>query len=75
LIEGKELGPGEGVVIIDDVATSGSSLIKAIEVLEKEKVKVVKALVVVDREEGARENLARLNCPLVSLFSKSDFLK
>jgi len=37
LIEGPALNPGERVVIIDDVATSGFSLIKSIEVLKKEK--------------------------------------
>ncbi|UCG34935.1 MAG: orotate phosphoribosyltransferase [Candidatus Omnitrophota bacterium] len=75
LIEGKELKPGEKVVVVDDVATSGGSLIKAIEVLKQEKVKVIKAITVVDREEGAKEALARLGCPLVSLFKKADFLK
>ncbi len=73
LIEGKELTPSDKVAIVDDVATSGSSLIKSIEVLSKEKIKIVKALTVIDREEGASENLAKLNCPLVSLFKKSDF--
>ncbi|MDD4182684.1 MAG: orotate phosphoribosyltransferase [Candidatus Omnitrophica bacterium] len=73
LIEGKELKPGDRVVIVDDVATSGSSLIKSIEILAKEKIQIVKALAVIDREEGAEENLAKLSCPLVSLFKKSDF--
>ena len=75
LIEGQVLASGERAVIVDDVATSGSSLIKAIEVLKKEGVKVVAAMSVVDREEGAREALARYRCPLISLFTKSDFLK
>ncbi len=74
LIEGQVLLPGERVVIVDDVATSGSSLIKAIEVLKKERIKVVAAVSVVDREEGAREALARHNCSLISLFTKFDFL-
>jgi len=74
LIEGQEIRPGMRVVVVDDVATSGGSLIKAIEVLRKAKAKPVKAVVVVDREEGAAKDLARLGCPLVSLFRKSDFL-
>jgi len=74
LIEGQELRVGDRVILFDDVATSGSSLIKALEVLKKEKIKVVKAITVVDREEGARENLAKLGCPLISLFTKADFL-
>jgi len=74
LIEGQALASGERVVIVDDVATSGSSLVKAIEVLKKERIKVVTAVSVVDREEGAREALSRYKCPLISLFVKSDFL-
>lgn len=74
LIEGPELSSRDRVVIVDDVATSGASLIKSLEVLRAQKIKVVAALVVVDRQEGAKENLARLNCPLISLFTKSDFL-
>ncbi len=74
LIEGEELKAGDKVVLFDDVATSGSSFIKSLEVLKEEKVKVVKAICVIDREEGAKENLAKLGCPLVSLFTKADFL-
>jgi len=73
LIEGKDLRPGSKVIIFDDVATSGGSLINSIKVLQEKKVKVVKAVVVVDREEGARENLADLGCGLVSLFTRKDF--
>jgi orotate phosphoribosyltransferase len=75
LIEGQALNPGEKVILIDDVATSGGSFIKSIEVLKRAKVTVVKAISVVDRQEGAEENLAKYNCPLVSLFTKNDFLK
>jgi len=74
LIEGQELKKGMKVVVVDDVTTSGGSLIKAIEVLKQENIKVVKAIAVVDRQEGAARNLASLDCPLVSLFRKSDFL-
>ena len=74
LIEGQELKKGMKVVVVDDVTTSGGSLIKAIEVLKQENIKVVKAISVVDRQEGAARNLASLDCPLVSLFRKSDFL-
>ncbi|MCP4651815.1 MAG: orotate phosphoribosyltransferase [Candidatus Omnitrophica bacterium] len=75
LIEGRELRKGSRVVVIDDVATSGSSLIKSIEILQAQKIKIVKAVTVIDREEGATQNLEKLKCPLVSLFTKSDFYK
>lgn len=75
LIEGKELTSKDRVVIVDDTATSGGSLIKTIEALKNDDIKVVKAIVVVDREEGAQENLGKLNCPLVSLFTKTELLR
>jgi len=74
LIEGQELIAKDKVILFDDVATSGSSLVESIKILRKAKVKVIKAITVIDREEGARENLRKVNCPLISLFTKSDFL-
>ena len=74
MIEGQVLSSKDKVIIVDDVATSGSSLIKTIDVLKKEKVKIAFAAVVVDRQEGAAENLSKYSCPLFSIFTKKDFL-
>lgn len=74
MIEGPQIEAQDKVIIIDDVVTSGGSLIKAIEVLREEKIKVVKAVVVIDRQEGAYENFAKIGCPLISLFTKDDIL-
>jgi orotate phosphoribosyltransferase len=57
------------------VATTGESLIRAIKILRKEKIKVRKAVVVVDREEVAKERLSEFGCSLISLYKKSDFFK
>mgnify|MGYP001819964965 FL=1 len=57
-IEG-DLIPGDRVVIIDEVATTGGSTIKAIERAESEKLDVVKAVILVDRQEGGVENIRR----------------
>ncbi|MCM8774661.1 MAG: orotate phosphoribosyltransferase [Candidatus Omnitrophica bacterium] len=75
LIEGKELSKEDRIILVDDVATTGSSLINAISVLYKYKLKVLKAIVVVDREEGAKESLEKLKCPLYHIFTKRDFLE
>ena len=66
---------GAGTLIIDDVATSGGSILKAIDGLKEEKVNcsISKALVIVDRQEGASENLAKSGIELVSIFKKEDF--
>lgn len=73
LIEGKELFPQDRAIIIDDVATSGSSLINAFLALKRYKVSVIKAVVVVDRGEGAKEEFAKLKCPFESIFTVQDF--
>jgi len=55
-IEG-DLTPGDRVVIIDDVATTGGSTIKAIERARAEGMKVIKVVILVDRQEGGLENI------------------
>ena len=77
LLEG--LAPGETlagqrVMIVDDVATSGGSIIKAAEVARAAGAIVETALVLVDREEGATEALAKAGIRLLSVLKKSDFL-
>lgn len=57
-VEG-DLSPGQHVVIIDDVATTGGSTIKAIERAKEAGLVVVKALVLVDRQEGGLENISQ----------------
>ncbi len=55
-IEG-DLTPGNRVVIIDDVVTTGGSTIKAIERARTEGMKVIKVVILVDRQEGGLENI------------------
>ena len=55
-IEG-DVQPGERVAIIDDVATTGGSTIKAIERARSEGLEVVKAVIFVDRQEGGLDNI------------------
>ena len=50
--------PGQRVAVIDDVFTSGGSVLQAIAEVEKAGGKVVAVLCIVDRLEGAREKLA-----------------
>jgi orotate phosphoribosyltransferase len=45
------------VAIIDDVATTGGSTIKAIERARDEGIEVVAAVILVDRQEGGLENI------------------
>ncbi len=55
---------GLRIVIVDDVATTGGSIERAYHALREIGANPVAALVIVDREQGARERLARLGLPL-----------
>lgn len=57
-IEG-DLNAGDAVAIIDDVATTGGSTIKAIQRAGQEGLKVAKVVILVDRQEGGLENIRR----------------
>lgn len=61
------------VVIVDDVTTTGSSIIASIKEVELVSCKVVKVITIVDRSQGAKENLAKQGIELVSLFTAEDF--
>jgi len=72
-IEGdKSLTPGTRVAIIEDVVTTGGSMLKAIEVAKAQGLEIVQVLALVDREEGGRENLAKEGYALESIFTKTD---
>jgi len=49
--------PGQRAVVIDDVITTGGSTIQAIDAVEAFGLEVVRVVVLVDREEGGRENI------------------
>jgi uridine monophosphate synthetase len=49
--------PGERVVVIDDIVTDGASKLEAIEPLEAAGLVVEDLVVLIDREQGARERL------------------
>jgi len=74
-IEGPVLPPGLKVAIVDDVITTGGSLLQARDVLRDEaKALVTDALVVIDREEGGREKMEAEGIRVTALFRKRDFL-
>jgi orotate phosphoribosyltransferase len=52
------LEAGMRVAMVDDVFTSGMSVLQAIDEVEKIGAKVVAAICIVDRLEGARDRLA-----------------
>ncbi|MCM8789432.1 MAG: orotate phosphoribosyltransferase [Candidatus Omnitrophica bacterium] len=71
-IEGPQLKKGSSVILVDDVATTGKSLIEAKDALEESGIKVSRAIVIVDRNEGAAENLRQSGIELVPIFNIRD---
>jgi len=67
-IEGN-LKEGQKVMFVEDTATTAGSLINAIECVREAGGIVKKALVIVDREEGAMENLSSAGVEMHSLAS------
>jgi orotate phosphoribosyltransferase len=74
-IEGPRIEPGERVLVVEDVVTSGGSLITAIERVREEGIEPAGALSVVDRLAGGREAIeAALGpaAPYSALFTIDD---
>ena len=72
-IEGPPLGPESRVIVVEDVVTSGGSVIRAIEAIRDTGAKVVRVIPLLDRQEGAAEAFAQAGVELKPLFYKSDF--
>lgn len=73
LVEGSAaLKPNARVLMVEDVLTTASSSIAAIEAVRALGCRVDTVLAIVDREQGARENLARHDVNLQALFTLKD---
>ena len=73
-IEG-DIQPGESVAIIDDVATTGGSTIKAIERARSEGLDVIQAVILVDRQEGGLENIKKHVSNVSSIITRDELVQ
>lgn len=73
LVEG-DVQAGDRVVIVDDVITTGGSTIKAITAARAEGLDVVRVIVLVDREEGGKEEIAGYIDAVDAIFTKTELL-
>ena len=71
LIEGP-FHPGDQVVVVEDVITTGGSALKAVEAVRGAGGVIVGVLALVDRQEGGREALEAAGLSVVSLVTASD---
>jgi len=72
-VEG-DVRPGEKVVIIDDVITTGGSTIRAIERARDAGLIIDRVIALVDREEGGRENIERHIARVDAVFTRSEIM-
>jgi len=70
-IEGN-FSPGDSVVVVDDVITTGGSTIQAIDAIKEAGGHIAFVIVLVDREEGGRQSIERLGYLVVPIFTRSD---
>jgi len=64
---------GKAVVMLEDVTTTGASILDAVAELRATGAEIARVVTVVDREEGARQALAAQNIELVALFTAAEF--
>ena len=66
--EGQFPAPNEPVAIVEDVVTTGDSLLRAIRLAEEDGCNVTHAITLVDRDEGGREKVEAAGYKFWSLF-------
>jgi orotate phosphoribosyltransferase len=73
LIEGP-LEPGQRVLLIEDVATSGGQALEAARTLSEHQAQVVHVVAVLDRQEGARQAIEQAGYRFSALLTMPDIV-
>lgn len=71
-IEGYQPGPADRVLMVEDVATSGASLLKSIEVVRATGATIIAATSLVDKLQGAGEKIHQAGVPYAALLTVKD---
>jgi len=74
-IAGGEVKKGERILFFDDVVTDGRSKLDGIKPLQELGAKVETVFVVIDREQGGRENLEKLGFKFRAVVTLSELVK
>jgi uridine monophosphate synthetase len=67
--------PGQHAVMIEDLVTSGGSVLEGVALLRENGLIVTDAVVLIDRQQGGREALAAANCQLHAVLTLSELLE
>jgi orotate phosphoribosyltransferase len=71
LVEGT-LSAGDVVLLVEDIATTGGQVLEAAKVITDAGANVKKIVCVIDRRQGARENITAAGYPFEAIFTKDD---
>lgn len=71
LLEGV-LVPGDRVLLVEDILTTGGQVLEAARTLKEAGAEVVKIVGVIDRQEGAMDNLRNAGHAAEALFTSAD---
>jgi orotate phosphoribosyltransferase len=71
-IEGAELGPDDYVIITDDVANSGKSLVESVKYVQETGAHVVAVMPLVDRSDQTSAKMEELGIPYFPLLTSAD---
>ena len=69
--EGKLTG-GDSVLLVEDIATTGGQVLEAAKFMTSIGAAIERIVAVIDRQEGARENIHAAGFVFESLFTKAD---
>jgi orotate phosphoribosyltransferase len=71
MIEGK-ITPGDNVLLVEDIATTGGQVAEAAKIITDAGGNVQKIVAVIDRKQGARENITAAGYEFDSILTKDD---
>jgi orotate phosphoribosyltransferase len=71
----KNFEPGQNVCLLEDVITTGGTLLTAVERVRDQGLNIVAIMGVLDREQGGRENLEKAGFELQTIFTRKELLE
>ena len=71
MVEGA-LKPGDVVLLVEDIATTGGQVIEAAKIITEAGAKVERIVCVIDRKQGAGENITKAGFVFESIMTKED---
>ena len=71
MVEGV-LNKGDVVLLVEDIATTGGQVIEAARIITEAGAKVKKIVCVIDRKQGAEENITEAGYKFESILTKND---